>query len=354
MPLVEDSRVDLVSFTGSAATGRLIAEATGRRLAKTVMELGGKNALVVCDDADLDRAVEWSARLGILERRAALRCREPASSCSTTSTTSSASGSLAGVEGLDGDRARDQRGEHGADPRGGRRQRGRRRARWSAVATRVGDAGWHLAPTLVEGVAVDAPISCEELFGPVAALYRVGGFEEALELVNASSYGLTAAMHTASLHRAMLFAERVAAGVVVVNAGTHGSEPHMGFGASGSPGRAGRRRGRGARRVLGDAVRQPRRRSGVGVSPPEGAGTLEAVAPVYSFVIPVFNERETLEELYERLVPVLDALDGPGRGAARRRRLDRRELRDHASRSTSATTASRRSACRATSAIRSP
>ena len=60
MPLVEDPRVDLVSFTGSAATGRVIAEAAGRRLAKTVMELGGKNALVVCDDADLDRAVEWT------------------------------------------------------------------------------------------------------------------------------------------------------------------------------------------------------------------------------------------------------------------------------------------------------
>ena len=60
MPLVEDPRVDLVSFTGSAATGRLIAEAAGRRLAKTVMEMGGKNALVVCDDADLDRAVEWT------------------------------------------------------------------------------------------------------------------------------------------------------------------------------------------------------------------------------------------------------------------------------------------------------
>ena len=60
MPLVEDPRVDLVSFTGSAATGRLVAEATGRRLAKTCLELGGKNALVVCDDADLDRAVEWT------------------------------------------------------------------------------------------------------------------------------------------------------------------------------------------------------------------------------------------------------------------------------------------------------
>ena len=64
----------------------------------------------------------------------------------------------------------------------------------------------------------------------MAALYRVAGFDEAVALVNDSPYGLTAAIHTASVHRAMRFAERVAAGVVVVNAGTHGSEPHMGFG----------------------------------------------------------------------------------------------------------------------------
>ena len=59
-PLVEHDDVDLVSFTGSAETGRWINEHAGRRLAKVVLELGGKNALVVCDDADLDRAVEWS------------------------------------------------------------------------------------------------------------------------------------------------------------------------------------------------------------------------------------------------------------------------------------------------------
>ena len=46
---------------------------------------------------------------------------------------------------------------------------------------RVGDAGWHVAPTLVENVAVDAPLSCEELFGPVAALFRVGGFDDAVK-----------------------------------------------------------------------------------------------------------------------------------------------------------------------------
>src|SRR5205807_7614493 len=58
--LVQSPQVDLVSFTGSASTGRWINEVAGRRLAKVCLELGGKNALVVCDDADLDRAVEWS------------------------------------------------------------------------------------------------------------------------------------------------------------------------------------------------------------------------------------------------------------------------------------------------------
>ena len=60
--LVEHPGVDLVSFTGSAATGRWIAETAGRRLAKVCLELGGKNALVVCDDADLDDAVRWAVQ----------------------------------------------------------------------------------------------------------------------------------------------------------------------------------------------------------------------------------------------------------------------------------------------------
>ncbi len=76
----------------------------------------------------------------------------------------------------------------------------------------------------------DDEISRTELFGPVALLYRVSSLDDAIALVNDSPYGLTAAVHTASVHRAMRFAERVQAGVIVVNGGTHGSEPHMGFG----------------------------------------------------------------------------------------------------------------------------
>jgi aldehyde dehydrogenase (NAD+) len=228
MPLVEHAGVDLVSFTGSAATGRLIAEAAGRRLAKTVMELGGKNALVVCDDADLDRAVEWT--LASAFSNAGQRC---------------AAASRIVVFDAVYDRFRELlvaavRRLHDIGPviseQSMERILGAVEAASAAGAmvlaggTRVGNRGWRVAPTVVEGVSADAPLACEELFGPVAALFRVSGFEEAVALVNDSPYGLTAAIHTASVHRAMQFAARVAAGVVVVNAGTHGSEPHMGFG----------------------------------------------------------------------------------------------------------------------------
>jgi acyl-CoA reductase-like NAD-dependent aldehyde dehydrogenase len=59
--LVEDSRVSIISFTGSTRVGRWIAEVGGRRLARVSLELGGKNPFVVCDDADIDQAVHWAA-----------------------------------------------------------------------------------------------------------------------------------------------------------------------------------------------------------------------------------------------------------------------------------------------------
>ena len=228
MPLVEDPRVDLVSFTGSAATGRLIAEAAGRRLAKTVMELGGKNALVVCDDADLGRAVEWT--LASAFSNAGQRCAAASRIVVFDAVYDVLRSRLVEAVG----RLEDVGpviGEAGMNRILGAVEAARAAgATVLAGGTRVGERGWRVAPTLVEGVARDAPLSCEELFGPVAVLYRVSGLDEAVALVNDSPYGLTAAIHTASVHRAMRFAERVAAGVVVVNAGTHGSEPHMGFG----------------------------------------------------------------------------------------------------------------------------
>ncbi len=220
--LVEHPGVDLVSFTGSAETGRWINETAGRRLAKVCLELGGKNALVVCDDADLDGAVRWA--LASAFSNAGQRCASASRIVVfdavydeflgrfVSEAENFEAGPVISQDALD----RILAAVKGAGALCG--------------GDRLDRPGFWLAPTVLEGVAPDADLSCTELFGPVTILYRVRDFDEALALVNDSPYGLTAAIHTASVHRAMRFAEQVQAGVVVVNGGTHGSEPHMGFG----------------------------------------------------------------------------------------------------------------------------
>jgi aldehyde dehydrogenase (NAD+) len=225
--LVEHPEVDLVSFTGSAATGRWINEAASRRLAKVCLELGGKNALVVCDDADLELAVRWA--LASAFSNAGQRC-------------ASASRLVVfeGVYEAFRDRLVEEARALPAEPviSEASLERiveavGRAEAGGAAVlcgGERGEGPGFRLPPTVLEGVEPDADIARTELFGPVTILFRVRDLEEAIAVVNDSPYGLTAAVHTASLHRALRFAEKAQAGVVVVNGGTHGSEPHIGFG----------------------------------------------------------------------------------------------------------------------------
>ena len=225
--LVAHPGVDLVSFTGSAETGREVNEVAARRLAKVCLELGGKNALVVCDDADLDGAVRWA--LASAFSNAGQRC-------------AAASRIVVFDAVYDAFRERFVAGAAALEPEPviseaalerlleALRRAEAEGARVVQGGERVGERGWFLAPTVVESAAPDGWLSCTELFGPVAALYRVRHLEEAIERVNDSPYGLTAAIHTASIHRAMRFSEEAQAGVVVVNGGTHGSEPHMGFG----------------------------------------------------------------------------------------------------------------------------
>jgi len=234
-PLVEDPRVAVVSFTGSTAVGRLIARVAGERLAKVCLELGGKNPLVVCDDANLEQAAEAAALSAF--SNAGQRC---------------AAGSRLIV--FDGvydrfrellvDRARAQKvgpdDEHDFGPVINERQLEdmlaaveQATAAGATVVTggeRLDRPGFYLAPTIVEGAAADSEISCTELFGPITTLHRVAGFEEALTAANASPYGLTAAIWTASVHRGQEFVRRIVAGGVQVNGPTYGFEPHVPFG----------------------------------------------------------------------------------------------------------------------------
>ena len=230
--IVEHEEVDLVSFTGSAATGRWINETAGRRLAKVCLELGGKNALVVCDDAELENAASWA--LASAFSNAGQRC-------------AAASRIVVFDDVYDKFRERLVEGARSLEPEPVISEEALERM-LEAVERATADGaslltgaerlapGFRLAPTILEGASPSQEISRTELFGPVTLLYRVGTLAEALALVNDSPYGLTAAVHTSNLHRALRFAEKVQAGVVIVNGGTHGSEPHMGFGGVKSSG----------------------------------------------------------------------------------------------------------------------
>lgn len=238
-PLVENPEVGVISFTGSTEVGRFIQRAAGPRFARISLELGGKNALVVCDDADLENAAKWVLLSAF--SNAGQRC---------------ASTSRVIIFDSIYDKFRDlliekttklRLGASDEDDFGPLINEGQLNNMVSAIerasrngakiltgGNRLSDAthrdGFFMAPTLMDGVAPHDEISECELFGPVAILYRVKDFDEALTLANDSPYGLTASIHTKSIHRAMRFCDKVQAGVAVVNAGTHGSEPHMPFG----------------------------------------------------------------------------------------------------------------------------
>jgi len=237
--LVAHPDVAVVSFTGSTAVGRRIASIAGERLARVSLELGGKNPLVVCDDADLAAAARWVLLSAF--SNAGQRC---------------ASGSRIIVFDAVYDRFRDMLVERTAQLKIGpgndddlgpvinERQLANMlgaveaaQQKGAVVLTggyRLADdahaGGFYMAPTLVENVDPNDDISTTELFGPITCLYRVSNFKEALQLANDSPYGLTACIHTLNFHRAIEFSRKIQAGVAVVNAGTFGSEPHMPFG----------------------------------------------------------------------------------------------------------------------------
>ena len=238
-PLVEHADVAVVSFTGSCEVGRWIAETAGRRLAKVCLELGGKNPLIVCDDADLANAVTWT--LGSAFSNAGQRCaagsriivfdavydKFKAMLVDATSKLKVGTGDTDDYGPVINEEQ--MRNMLGAVAR----------ARQSGAAVLTGGDrltgaaygdGYFVAPTIVEHVGPNDEITRSELFGPITSLYRVKDFEEAVMLANDSPFGLTASIHTQNIHRAMTFIGRIQAGVAVVNGGTYGSEPHMPFG----------------------------------------------------------------------------------------------------------------------------
>ncbi len=238
-PLVQDARVGVVSFTGSTATGKLIQKMVSERpvLAKVCLELGGKNPFVVCDDADLDLAAELAVASAFIDagQRCAAGSRIIVFDRVYDAFRKAMLARVANVRvgsGPDDDcgpvisrASLDRLVQHvaGAVSRGATLVAG-----GQAVASLA--PGYYMAPTVMEDAAPGDEISQQELFGLVTCLYRVRGFDDAVQLANRTSYGLTGAIHTASVHRAQEFITRYRAGLVSVNGATFGAGPHMPFG----------------------------------------------------------------------------------------------------------------------------
>ncbi len=245
--LVNAEGVDLVVFTGSTATGRKVAHACAERLIPCAIELGGKDAAIVCEDADLDRAangIVWGAMMnagqncGAVERvyvhkavasqltekivaaTKALRFGQDVGPLTTKAQASTVArhveaAKAAGAEILVG-------GE--------------------AIESEKATSGYR--PTVVKIDKEDSPLIADETFGPVVPITEVDSIEEAVKRANASRYGLTASIWTADVRLGERLAHRLRAGVVTINnhsfTGAIASVPwggvgETGWGITGSP-----------------------------------------------------------------------------------------------------------------------
>jgi glyceraldehyde-3-phosphate dehydrogenase (NADP+) len=241
--LCSDARVRKISFTGSRDVGEHITRIAG--IKKVTMELGGNCPVIVMDDADLAKASALTAASGyanagqvcISAQRVLVADRVHDDFLDALVPT---------VKGLTIGNPLDESSKMGPMIRESDAIRVRG---WVDEAVSDGARllcggerqGQLLEPMLVAGVRPDMRISCEELFGPAVAVTRVSDIEEAIRLANRTNYGLSAAVFTESLDRAMRFAREVDAGSIHVNWGTgwradlmpYGGLKESGFGKEG-------------------------------------------------------------------------------------------------------------------------
>ncbi|KDD16626.1 aldehyde dehydrogenase family protein [Bordetella bronchiseptica] len=237
--ILDDRRVNAISFTGSVATGRRVAEAAIGRMAKVQLEMGGKNPLVVLDDADLKVAVDCavngaffstgqrctaSSRLivqkGIYPRFVeAVRERLQGLKVDDALAPGTDIGPVVDRSQFDQNLAYIAIG----------REEGAQLA-WGGEPLKRANEGYYLAPALFVDCDNSLRIAREEIFGPVAAVIPVDSYEQALEVANDTEFGLSSGIVTTSLRHATHFKRESQAGMVMVNCPTAGVDYHVPFG----------------------------------------------------------------------------------------------------------------------------
>lgn len=231
-----------ISFTGSNAVGKQIARIASERGAKYQLEMGGKNAVVVWEDADLERAAE-AVVSGAM--------KSTGQKCTATSKVIVARKVKARFTELLLDRVRAIRVGNGLEPDtyfGPAATASQRDSVLGHIRRGVedgasllfggGDAshrpelasGYFVEPTLFDGVTPEMGLAREEIFGPVLAIMEADDLAEAIAMANGTEYGLSAAIFTRSLDAAMSFANAAEAGMIKVNGETAGVEYQAPFG----------------------------------------------------------------------------------------------------------------------------
>ncbi len=242
--LVDDSRVRLISFTGSTEVGRIVGQSAAATDKICSLEMGGKNVVMIMEDADLDLAVEgvlWGA-FGTSGQRCTAASRVVVHKKVAKKFASSL------VE-----RARNMRVGNGLDSKTdvgpvinedavqkilGYIEIGQRedKAKLAAGGHRVekGDLkyGNFIEPTVFTNVDPRMRIAQEEIFGPVVSLIECRDIDHAIEIANGVRYGLSASIYTADTNRAFRAMEDVQTGIFYVNASTIGAEVHLPFGGT--------------------------------------------------------------------------------------------------------------------------
>jgi alpha-ketoglutaric semialdehyde dehydrogenase len=237
--LVEHPEVGVISFTGSTETGAIIGETCGRMHKRLSLEMGGKNAQIVMDDANLDLALEgvlWGA-FGTTGQRCTATSRlllHRAIHDRFLDRLVTAAGKLRLGDGraattdvgpLIHEASRDK---VESDVEIGRRE-GAELVLGGKRATGAG-AGWFYQPTIFAGVQAGSRLEQEEIFGPVLSIIRVDSFDEAVRINNDVRYGLSSSIYTGSVDLAFRAMQHLDNGITYVNAPTIGAEAHLPFG----------------------------------------------------------------------------------------------------------------------------
>ncbi len=253
--LVDHKDVRLISFTGSTDTGRKIAEACARDNKIVSLEMGGKNAIIVMDDADIDNAVEgsvWGA-FGTSGQR-----------CTASSRLVVHKKVYKKFVAKFVERVKSLRVGNGLDPKTevgpvihedamqkiqGYIEIGKKvdKATLAAGGNRLTKGnyakGWFIEPTVFSDVKPGMRIEQEEIFGPVTSIIPFSTLDEAIEIVNGVKYGLSSAIYTQDVNKAFYAMQELYTGICYVNSATIGAEVHLPFGGTKATGNGHREAG---------------------------------------------------------------------------------------------------------------